>query len=113
MRYELKVSEPITEFKIRNNAIYTLAGYFPDDKEFSFEIWDMTIVDCITESGQNMQFAVSKKLLKKTEKVVDEKNDETHLYFYLRDALPMETPMDGVYIIKEDFPKELKSLNKA
>ncbi|MDO9184698.1 MAG: hypothetical protein V4547_05795 [Bacteroidota bacterium] len=110
---ELKVSEPITEFKIKNNAIYTLAGYFPDDKEFSFEIWDMTIVDCITESGKNMQFAVSKKLLKKTEKVVDEKNDETHLYFYLRDALPMETPMDGVYIIKEDFPKELKNVNKA
>ena len=106
---ELLVSEPIKEFKIKNNAIYTLAGYFPDDREFSFEIWDMTIVDCISESGNKMQFAVSKKLLKKTEKVVDDKNNETHLYFYMRDLLPIENPMNGIYIIKQDFPKELKS----
>ncbi|OFY82665.1 MAG: hypothetical protein A3F72_02290 [Bacteroidetes bacterium RIFCSPLOWO2_12_FULL_35_15] len=105
---ELLVSEPVKEFKIKNNAIYTLAGYFPDDKPFSFEIWDTTIVDCLTESGNQMQFAVSKKLLKKTEKIVDEKTNDTHLYFYLRDAIPMENPMNGVYIVKSDFPKELK-----
>lgn len=106
---ELLVSEPVKEFKIKNNAIYTLAGYFPDDKPFSFEIWDTTIVDCLTESGNQMQFAVSKKLLKKTEKTVDEKTNDTHLYFYLRDAIPMENPMNGVYIVKSDFPKELKN----
>ncbi len=105
---ELKVSEPIKEFKIKNNAIYTLAGYFPDDKPFSFEVWDMTIVDCITEKGEQMQFAVSKKLLKKTDKVVDEKTNETHLYFYLRDTSALENPMNGVYILRTDFPKELK-----
>lgn len=105
---ELKVSEPVKDFKIRNNAVYTLAGYFPNGEEFSFEIWDMTIVDCITSDGKNMQFAVSKKLLKKTEKVIDEKNGETHLYFYLRDGLPLENPMNGIYILRSDFPKELK-----
>ncbi len=105
---ELKVAEPIKEFKIKNNATYTLAGFFPDDKAFSFDILDTTIVDCITESGKNMQFAVSKKLLKKTDKKVDEKMDETHLYFYLRDTFPLENPMDGVYILKQDFPKALK-----
>ena len=106
---EFKVSEPVKEFKIKNNAIYTLAGSFPDDKEFSFDIWDMTIVDCLTVEGKNMQFAVSKKLWKKTEKIVNETEDEIHLYFYLRDGLPMENPMNGVYIIKQDFPKELKN----
>ena len=105
---EFKVSEPINEFKIKNNATYTLAGHFPDDKPFSFDIWEMTVIDCITESGQSMQFAVSKKLVKKTEKTVNEKANETHMYFYLRDAMPMENPMNGVYIIKTDFPKELK-----
>lgn len=105
---ELKVSEPVREFKIKNNTSYTLAGYFPDDKPFSFEIEDMTVVNCITEAGVTMQFAVSKKLLKKTEKTVDEGNNETHLYFYLRDHPPMENPMNGVYILKSDFPKELK-----
>ena len=106
---ELKVSEPVKEFKIRNNAIYTLAGHFPDDKEFSFEIWDMTIVDCLTVNEKSMQFAVSKKILKKTEKIVNEEAGETHLYFYLKDLLPLENPMEGVYIIKQDFPKELKN----
>ena len=109
---EFKVSEPIKEFKIKNNSTYTLAGFFPDDKPFSFEIWDMTVVDCITESDKTMQFAVSKKLVKKTEKVVKEKINETHMYFYLKDAMPMENPMNGVYILKTDFPKELKATNK-
>lgn len=110
---ELKVSELVKDFKIRNNAIYTLAGYFPNGEEFRFEIWDMTIVDCITAAGKQMHFAVSKKLLKKTEKIVDDKKEETHLYFYLRDSLPLENPMNGVYILKQDFPKELKIKAKA
>jgi hypothetical protein len=105
---EFHVSDPVKEFKIRNNTGYTLAGEFPDKKSFSYEISEMTVVDCATEKGQLMQFAVSKKLLKKTEKVVNEKGDETHLYFYLRDTVPMENPMNGVYITKSDFPKELK-----
>ena len=105
---EMQVSEPVKDFKIKNNAIYKLAGYYPDDTAFSYDIWDMTIIECTTESGKQMQFAVSKKLLKKTDKVVEEKTGDTHLYFYLRDMLPMENPMDGVYILKSDFPKELK-----
>jgi len=104
---ELKVSEPVKDFKIKNNTIYTLAGYMPDDKPFSFEIWDVTILDCTTEDGNKMQFAVSKKLIKKTDLVKDEKNKETHLYFYLKDAIEYVNPMDGVYILKSDFPKEL------
>src|SRR4051812_3663880 len=69
---EFKVSEPVKEFKIKNNTTYTLAGYFPDDTEFNFEIQDMTVCECITDAGTKMQFAVSKKLVKKTEKVTDE-----------------------------------------
>src|SRR5438309_11890194 len=60
---ELKVSEEIKEFKIKNNATYVLEGY-TGENSFSYEIPDMTICDCITESGNKMQFAVSKKLLK-------------------------------------------------
>lgn len=105
---EFKVAEPVKEFKIRNNAPYTLAGYYPDETQFSFEINEMTVIDCTTEAGGTMQFAVSKKLVKKTEKIPDEKKNETHMYFYLRDTFPMENPMNGVYIVKTDFPKELK-----
>lgn len=105
---EFRVAEQVQDFKIKNRTNYTLAGYYPNDEEFSFDIPDMTVVECTTISGSVMQFAVSKKLLKKTEKVVNEKADETHLHFYLRDDPPMENPMNGVYILKSDFPKELK-----
>ncbi len=104
---EFKVSEDVKDFKIRNNTSYTLAGYFPDNTEFSFEINQMTVVDCETTSGNKMQFAVSKKLLKKTEKIVDSEKNETHLYFYLRDLMGLKNPMNGVYIVNTDFPKEL------
>ena len=110
---EFKVSEPVDDFKIKNRAVYTLTGLYPNDHQFSFDIPDMTVVDCKTKSGAAMQFAVSKKLLKKTEKVVNEKADEIHLYFYLRDHLPMENPMNGIYILKSDFPKELKKANSS
>ncbi|HET6228326.1 MAG TPA: hypothetical protein VFF27_18745 [Bacteroidia bacterium] len=105
---ELKVSEPIKDFKIKNNVTYTLAGYFPNNEAFSFEIEDMTVLTCITESDATMQFAVSKKLLKKTDKKVDEALKQTHMYFYLRDTPGLENPMNGVYIAKPDFPKGLK-----
>jgi hypothetical protein len=104
---EFKVSESITEFKIKNNTTYNLEGYIGENP-FNFEIPDMTVCDCITAKGEKMQFAVSKKLLKQTEKITDETKKETHLYFYLRDLLPMENPMNGVYILKQNFPKELK-----
>lgn len=107
---ELKVSEPVKEFKIKNNTQYTLLGMFPNEESFSFDINDMTVVDCITESDKKQQFAVSKKLIKKTEKVVDDQKGETHLCFYLRDAIPMQNPIDGVYILKSDFPKPLLKL---
>ncbi len=109
---EFKVSQPVKEFKIKNNSTYTLAGYFPDDAPFSFEIDDMSVCDCLTESGERMLFAVSKKLVKKTEKIISENKDETHMYFYLKDSLPMENPMNGVYILKTDFPKELRKAKK-
>ena len=109
---ELKVSKPIKDFKIRNNATYTLQGFYADNNAFSFEIPDMTVVDSTSTDGTVTQFAVSKKILKKTDKVVDDKNNETHMYFYLRDSIPMQNPITGVYIANQDFPKELKKQTK-
>lgn len=103
---ELEVSEPVKSYKIRNKDIYQLKGWYADNSEFCFDIWDTTVVDCTTENDQLMQFAVSKSMIKKTEKK-QEKNGDTHLYFYLRDTIKHISPMNGVYIDKKDFPKEL------
>ncbi|MCE3280032.1 MAG: hypothetical protein K0S44_2223 [Bacteroidetes bacterium] len=110
---EFKVAGDVKEFKIKNNSTYTLAGYYPDNTEFSFEIPDMTVCDCLMENGERSVFAVSKKLIKKTEKFIKEAENETHMYFHLKDSLPMENPMNGVYILKTDFPKELRKKNPS
>ena len=104
---ELVVSEPIKEFKIKHNESYFLQGFYADNQAFNFEIQDVSIVDIISVTGTKTQFAVSKKLIKKTDKVVDEEKGKTHIYFYLSDAFPLNNPISGVYIIKKDFPKEL------
>jgi hypothetical protein len=105
---ELVVSEPIKEFKIKHNQTYALQGLYANDEKFNFEITDMTIAECIDVKGNVTQFAVSKKLIKDTNKTVDTDINETHFYFYLKDKMPHVNPMNGVYIIKKDFPLALQ-----
>lgn len=109
---ELKVSEPVKDFKIIHNQPYVLAGLYPDDTKFEFEIPRVTTVTYETESGERATFAVSKKLIKSLNKVVDEEANETHLTFYLDENIDMENPFTGVYIDKRDFPKALKVGNE-
>lgn len=106
---DFTVAESVKEYKILNNASYTLEGFLPGNKSFRFEIPDVTLVNCTTESGSLTQFAVSGKLIKKTEVKNDKAKAVTSLYFYLKDKHPMVNPMNGIYILKKDFPKELQS----
>ncbi len=103
---EFEVKGDVTSFKIKNAEPYVLRGLYPDNKEFNFEINDVTICECINNKNQVSQFVFSKKLVKSTDKVVDDKGDIT-FEVILKDKLPMENPMDGIYILTKDFPKEL------
>ncbi len=104
---EFEVLGDIESFKVKNNAIYTLEGIKTDDTKFSFEIWDMTIVECIDKKGNINQFSFSKKLIKSTEKLQDEKTKDIIFIVLLTDKLEHVNPMDGLYILKSHFPKEL------
>ena len=103
---ELALNEPVEDFKITHQEPYTLQGALQNNESFSYDIQNVTLVKCVLKSGKNTVFAVSKKLIKKTDKVVH--GTDTHLYFYLRDTSPFQNPTDGVYIVNEDFPKQLK-----
>jgi hypothetical protein len=103
---ELKVNGDVIDMKIINNATYTLKGVFADNKPFSFDIPNVSICEYQFKSGEKEQFAVSKKLIKKTDKKTL-KNGDMHFYFFLKDTFEVENPIDGLYIIEEDFPKEL------
>ena len=103
---EFIVQGDVSSFKIRNSSPYVLAGLYPNGEKFSFEILNTSIVECITEHGLQ-QFAFSKKLVKTTDKK-DKPNSDVVFTIELKDDIPFENPMDGVYIFTPDFPKELK-----
>ncbi|MDQ3191141.1 MAG: hypothetical protein M3Q58_06080 [Bacteroidota bacterium] len=105
---EVKISEDVIDFKIINRAVYNLKGNFPDGKSFSFEIPDMTICESKTAGGNIVQFAVSGRLIKGTEKKYNTQKEVMHFYFYLKDKLSSENPFPGVYILTKHFPAELK-----
>ena len=103
---EFTVQGKVALFKIKNNATFQLKGILPDDKEFSYDIPDMCIVECTMEDGSVVQFPISKKLIKATEKIESKKKNSVTFIVLLKD-LEHVNPMDGTYILKENFPKEL------
>lgn len=109
---EFVVKENVTSFKIKNNAVYKIQGAFADNTTFSFDIPNVTIVECQTPEGPQ-QFVISKKLIKSTDKKENPKTGDITFSIILKDEIEYENPMDGVYIISSDFPKELKAASKT
>jgi hypothetical protein len=91
-----------------NNTTYLLNGLYPNDDEFSFEIPDMTVLECTLDNGSTTLLPFSKKAISKTEKV-DTKKGMT-FYVHLKSIREVVNPMTGVYILKDDYPKELLEL---
>jgi hypothetical protein len=103
---EFTVNGKVAQFKIKNNTVFQLRGYLPDDTEFCYDIPEMTICECTMEDGSIVQFPISKKLIKATEKIESKKKNSVTFIVLLKD-LDHVNPMDGTYILKEHFPKEL------
>lgn len=105
---EFDVQGNVTNFKVINNTTYLLKGLYPNDDEFCFEIPDMTILEYTMDNGSVNQFPFSKKAIGKTEK----KETKKGLTFYvqLKSIREVVNPMTGVYILKDDYPKELLEL---
>ena len=102
---EFIVKGDVASLKVKNNAVYQLKGLMPDDTEFCYDIPDTTLVECAMADGSLMQFPFSKKLVSKT----DKKQDASGIMFsvFLKSSKPLVNPMDGVYILEDDFPREL------
>lgn len=102
-----KIEEKVTEINLKNNTTYALHGR-AGDKEFNYEIPDMQVLECVTESGAKSVFAVSNKLISKTHQVQNKKYSRTHYYFYLKDKEDF-VDLGGIVIAKQDFPPNLLS----
>lgn len=105
---EFEVKGNVTNFKVINNTTYLLNGLYPNDDEFSFEIPDMTVLECTMNDGSVTLLPFSKKAINKTEKVETKKGMTFNVF--LKSTKEVVNPMTGVYILKEDYPKELLEL---
>ena len=105
---EFEVQGNVNNFKVINNTTYLLNGLYPNDDEFSFEIPDMTVLECTLDNGSVTLLPFSKKAISKTEKVETKKGMTFHVH--LKSIRELVNPMTGVYILKDDYPKELLEL---
>lgn len=105
---EFEVQGNVTNFKVINNTTYLLNGLYPNDDEFSFEIPDMTVLECTLDNGSVTLLPFSKKAVSKTEKVETKKG--MTFYVHLKSIREVVNPMTGVYILKDDYPRELLEL---
>lgn len=99
----------ISEIRVLDNETFKLLGTTNEKTDFSYDIPNMTILQCITNDSQILQFAVSKTLLQRTHKVYNNKYKTMRFYFYfVPNSIPITNNWEpGVYIFIEDFPKEL------
>ena len=107
---QLKTDEDVSEIRVLDNAIYKLWGTINEKTDFSYDIPNMTILECIKNDNQVIQFAVSKTLLKRTHKVYNNKYKTMRFYFYFipNSRKNWVNPKLGIYIFEGDFPKELQ-----
>lgn len=105
---EFEVKGNVSNFKVINNTTYLLNGLYPNDDEFSFEIPDMTVLECTMDNGSKTLLPFSKKAVSKTEKVETKKGMTFNVF--LKSTKEIVNPMTGVYILKDDYPKELLEL---
>lgn len=105
---EFEVQGNVANFKVINNTTHILNGLYPNDDAFSFEIPDMTVIECTIEDGSVTLLPFSKKAISKTEKV--ETKDGFTFYVHLKSIREVVNPMTGVYILKDDYPKDLLEL---
>lgn len=105
---EFEVSGKVKQVKVNNSGTYTLAGVYPNNKEFSFTINNCMLIECYMQNDSVVVLPFSKKAVSKTEKNETEKGITYNVY--LKSAYPVVNPMTGVYILKEDFPEELIAL---
>lgn len=102
---EFDVQGDVSDVKVINNTTYLLKGLFANDDEFCFEIPDMTVIECLMKNGSKTLIPFSKKAISKTSKV--ESKQGFYFNVLLKSTKEIVNPMEGVYILKEDYPKEL------
>ncbi|MBC7863725.1 MAG: hypothetical protein IAF38_12170 [Bacteroidia bacterium] len=104
---DFDVKGNVKDFKVKNNAVYSLKGEFADGKTFEHEFSEMTIIECYLEDGSLSQFPIAKKLIQSTDKKISRDGEKLFFHVFLKGAKEIVNPFDGAYFEKKDWPADL------
>ncbi len=105
---EIKVSEDVLGFEVKEKGVFTLQGALPNGEEFSYDIPNMRVCECLTESENNVSFAMSESMIHDTHQSHDERTETARFYYFIKAEADYYNPIPGVYIATEDFPEALR-----
>lgn len=78
-----------------------------NEEKVELSLPNMKILECVSENEVVSKFAVSKDLLKKTQKTYNEKYKIMRFYFYLNPREDYVQLGNKIYLLESDIPKEL------
>jgi|SRR5690606_28651720 len=102
--YELSVD--IDKVILKDGALL-VDNLLVNEEKVELNLPSMKILECVSENEVVSKFAVSKDLLKKTQKTYNEKYDIMRFYFYLNPREDYVQLGENIYLLESDIPKEL------
>mgnify|MGYP006909081545 CR=1 FL=1 len=78
-----------------------------NEEKVEIRLPNMKVLECISNNEVISSFAVSKKLLKKTQKTYNEKYDIMRFYFYINPREDYVQLGDKIYLLESEIPNEL------
>lgn len=102
---EFDISGDVKDFKIRNNVPFELQTAEGED-EATYAIEGMMVLDLVLSNGATTSCAFSRSIVKDSKKVV-QKNNDIHFFVFLKGGKQIVSPVTGIYINQNDWPKEL------
>ena len=101
-----EVSVNIDEVILKDGT-FLVDNLLVDEEKVELSLPNMKILECVSKSEVVNKFAVSKDLLKKTQKTYNEKYDIMRFYFYLNPREDYVQLGKNIYLLESDIPKEL------
>ena len=99
------LSNEIESIDVEEKGTYVLQGSLESTGDFAYDVPDMTVFNAKGKDGTITQLAASYSMVDSFE--IDEDDETATITVYLKDYEPHSNPIPGVYIVAQDFPKEL------
>jgi hypothetical protein len=103
--YEVKEASSV---ELIENGTFQLKGKFKDKSEFDYTIPNVSIFRCHLEKGHDLDFAVSKSVMRNTHQTHIEKYKTTRCYFYIYSEPKSIAITDNLVLAVNEIPEELK-----